>query len=273
MARVGVVIAAYNAAETIDEALESLLNQEYEDWEALIVDDASTDNTAERVRPYLRDQRLRYVRNSANRGPGASRNFAMETLQTELIAPLDADDICMPTRFARQVAVFDNNPHLTLVGAQMAVFGDWGGPEESSRWPLTNSEIREELATKMAVAHGTSMYKREAALAVGGYDDALRRAQDLALMLRLRDAEAVFAALPSVELLYRTQRPVSLGYVIRSGHGGYLARQRIQSPGTDTRLPPGRRILIDLRSVVTWGRLTVKKRSGLRFLPRKRKPQ
>jgi glycosyltransferase involved in cell wall biosynthesis len=255
MARVGVVIAAFDSADTIAAALDSLLRQEFVDWEALVVDDHSSDGTVERVRDFD-DPRIRLVVNETNVGSGASRNRALASLDTELIAVLDADDICAPTRLGAQVAAFDADPQLTVLGAQIADFGAWGGPEVSYRWPTSDAEIRAQLRTRMSIAHCVAMYRRDAVMDVGGYDERLRRAQDFALMLRLGDVK--FAALPTVELLYRTVRPLPLGYVVRSGRGAYLARSWNQ-PGTAQRpLSRGRTLAVDLRSTVTWARRRVR---------------
>jgi glycosyltransferase involved in cell wall biosynthesis len=250
-----VVVAAFNSADTIGAALESLLRQEFEDREAVVVDDASSDATAERVREF-HDPRIRLIVNETNAGSGASRNRAIAALDTELVAVLDADDICEPTRFAAQVAAFDADPQLTVLGAQVADFGTWGGPEVSFAWPTSDADIRARMRTRMSIAHCAAMYRRDAVLAVGGYDERLRRAQDFALMLRLGDVK--FGALPSVELLYRTVRPLPLGYVIRSGRGAYLARLWNQHGTTERPLSRGRALAIDLRSTATWARRRVR---------------
>ncbi len=262
MARVGVVIAAYNSADTIVDALNSLVGQHYTDWEAVVVDDASSDDTVERVRRFD-DPRIRLLVNERNVGSGASRNRALASLDTELVAVLDADDICTPTRFAVQVAAFDADPELTVLGAQVADFGSWGGPEVSFAWPTADDEIRARLRTRMSIAHCVAMYRRAAVMAVGGYDERLRRAQDFALMLRLGDVK--FGALPSVELLYRTVRPLPLGYVLRSGRGAHLARRWNQPGGADRPLSRGERLAVDIRSSVTWARRRLRE-----SLPRRR---
>ncbi len=260
MSTVGVVIAAHNSEATIAEALRSLLNQDHSDWQAVIVDDASTDNTIAEIEPFLADTRFRLLRNQENLGSGASRNLALQALDTELVAVLDADDICRPTRLSRQSQAFEQNPALTVLGAQVAEFGEWGGPEVSKRWPVTHAEIADSLASRMSVAHCAVMYRRLDVLSAGGYDARLRRAQDLALMLRLTNAN--FAALESVEVLYRTERPISLGYAIRSGRGGYLARYWHQA-GDDAPLPSSWRLrLVDGRSIITWARRAMKERMG-----------
>lgn len=101
MPQVSVVIAAYNAAPYIAQAIESVQAQTLTDWEMIVVDDASTDNTSEMVCGYLSDSRIRLLSNPKNLGPGGARNQALKVAQGEWIAVLDADDWYEPTRLER----------------------------------------------------------------------------------------------------------------------------------------------------------------------------
>ena len=252
MAKVSVIIAAYNAAGTVADCLDSLIQQSLSDWEAILVDDASTDSTAVVVERYLTDPRILYVRLRHNVGSGAARNIALAKATSDLVAVLDADDIALPGRLERQYEEFLADPDLVVLGAQVAEFGLWGGPQVRNR-PTDGAELERLLrAGKMPIAHNASMYRRSAVLAVGGYDEACRRAQDFALLRRLggRGVRAIDAVL----LLYRTERPVSFRYVVMSGRYGRLARRRTSGPrGAKARyrgLPWS--LTTDARSAVTW---------------------
>ncbi|MDM7461867.1 MAG: glycosyltransferase family 2 protein [bacterium] len=98
MPTVSVITAAYNAAPYIAQAIESVQAQTLTDWELIIVDDASTDQTVAVVEPYLRDARVHLLQHTENRGPSAGRNRALELAQGEWIAILDADDWFEPNR-------------------------------------------------------------------------------------------------------------------------------------------------------------------------------
>ncbi len=98
MPTVSVITTAYNAAPYIAQAIESVQAQTHKDWELIIVDDASTDETVSVVRGYLNDSRVRLLQNSENRGPAGGRNRALEAAQGEWIAILDADDWYEPAR-------------------------------------------------------------------------------------------------------------------------------------------------------------------------------
>lgn len=118
---VSVVMAAYNGAALIGETLASLSAQTMPDFEVLVVDDRSTDTTREVVRAWP-DPRVRLIEAAENGGPVRARNLAMAAARGRYIAGLDQDDICLPTRFARQVAYLDANPRTTMVAATASVF-------------------------------------------------------------------------------------------------------------------------------------------------------
>lgn len=101
MPTVSIITAAYNAASYIAQAIESAQAQTLKDWEMIIVDDASTDQTVAVVEPYLRDARIHLLQHTENRGPSVGRNRALELAQGEWIAILDADDWFEPNRLER----------------------------------------------------------------------------------------------------------------------------------------------------------------------------
>lgn len=112
---VSVIIPAYNGAALIGETLASLTTQTLTDWEAIVVDDCSTDNTREVVAAFP-DPRVRLVLNERNSGPVRTRNRAAAEARGRYIAALDQDDLCQPERFARQVALLDAYPGIALLG-------------------------------------------------------------------------------------------------------------------------------------------------------------
>ncbi|MES2336698.1 MAG: glycosyltransferase [Pseudomonadota bacterium] len=118
---VSVVMAAYNGAHLIEETLASLAAQTFGDFEVLVVDDCSTDATRDVVRGWS-DPRVRLIAAPVNGGPVRARNLAFAQARGRYIAGLDQDDICLPTRFARQVAYLDSHPQVTMVAAAARVF-------------------------------------------------------------------------------------------------------------------------------------------------------
>ena len=119
--RVTVFIPVYNAQAYIAEAIESVLAQTYSDFELLVIDDGSTDETASVICTFMYDPRIRVVSHIRNLGQPHTRNYGLELASGEYIAFLDADDRCVPERIERQVTYLDTHTDIDGVGSWM----DW----------------------------------------------------------------------------------------------------------------------------------------------------
>lgn len=106
---VSVIMPSWNTANYIADSIQSVLDQTYENWELLIVDDCSTDNTDQVVKPFLSDPRIRYFKNEYNCGAALTRNKALREAQGEWIAFLDSDDLWMPEKLERQIRFMTQN--------------------------------------------------------------------------------------------------------------------------------------------------------------------
>ncbi len=106
---VSIIMPSYNTAQFIAESIRSVLAQEYKDWELLIVDDRSTDDTDTVVKPYLRDSRIKYFKNQKNSGAAVSRNRALREAKGKWIAFLDSDDLWMPEKLKKQICFMEKN--------------------------------------------------------------------------------------------------------------------------------------------------------------------
>lgn len=106
---VSIVMPSYNTGRFIKETIESVLAQSYRNWELIIVDDCSTDNTDEMVNPYLDDNRIRFIKNSTNSGAAVSRNRALREANGKWIAFLDSDDLWEPEKLEMQISFMQSN--------------------------------------------------------------------------------------------------------------------------------------------------------------------
>lgn len=140
---ISVVMAAYNGAGLIGETLDSLRAQTFADFEVIVVDDCSTDDTLDVLRA-CPDPRLRIIAATHNAGPVRSRNRAFMKARGRYVAGLDQDDICLPERFARQVAYLDANPDIVLLGAAAAILEN-GTVSSSIKSPVTTPRLIEWL--------------------------------------------------------------------------------------------------------------------------------
>src|SRR5260221_3579591 len=110
-----VLMPAYNAERFIESTVKSVLGQTFENFEFLVVDDCSTDSTSQ-ILSNVKDPRIRVLRNEKNLGIVGSLNRAASEACGNYIARIDADDLCFPTRFAKQIRFLDRNPEICLLG-------------------------------------------------------------------------------------------------------------------------------------------------------------
>jgi hypothetical protein len=198
---VSVVVPTYNAAPYVREALASVLAQDFTEFELLVIDDGSTDGTAAVLQEFAADPRVRLLRNERNMGLIATLHRAYGKCSAPLIARMDSDDVCEPTRFRRQVQFLRSHPDVSLVGGAIRFFGNVA-PNVFS-FPLTHEGIRPAMLFYCPLAHPALMFRRE--LVASGllrYDDAFKHAEDYHLWSRLL-LKARAANLPEVVLHYR----------------------------------------------------------------------
>ena len=167
--RVTVLMAVYNGERFLRPAIESILNQTFTDYELLIVDDASTDSTPAVIRSY-QDPRIRVIHNERNVGARVSRNLGLQNARGEYVAVLDADDVAYPQRLVEQVVFLDAHPEIALLGSAYDSIDECGDRLQTLYQPTESLIIRWTLLFRNCIAHSTVMYRREAALQVGGYD-------------------------------------------------------------------------------------------------------
>jgi glycosyltransferase involved in cell wall biosynthesis len=126
---VSIIMPSYGTAYFIAESIESVQAQSYTNWELIIVDDCSKDNTDEVVKPFLSDQRIRYLKNEKNSGAAVSRNRALREAKGRWIAFLDSDDLWMPDKLEKQISFMEkNNYHFSYTNyAEIDVDGKRNG--------------------------------------------------------------------------------------------------------------------------------------------------
>lgn len=117
------LMTTFNSSDYVCQAIDSVLSQTYQNFQLLIVDDASTDSTCQLIENYS-DPRIRLIRQSKNLGVGATLNYALQFIESEYVAKIDADDLCMPQRFEKQLAYLEANPELSFVKSYFTYFTD-----------------------------------------------------------------------------------------------------------------------------------------------------
>jgi hypothetical protein len=200
--RVSVVLPVYNAERFVGEAIDSILGQTLADFELIVIDDGSTDDTprilADRV---SRDPRIRLIARE-NRGLTPTLNEGLEGARGPFVAIMNADDIALPERLERQVAFLDTHPAVAAVGSQTRLMLADGTPGPSVSLPQTPADVRRFLPKASPLAHPAVMFRRAAVVEVRGYRPQIEPAEDYDLWLRLADRHEL-ANLPNVLLHYR----------------------------------------------------------------------
>ena len=199
MPRVSVIIPTYNRAALVLEAIGSVLRQSCRDFEVIVCDDGSTDETEARVRAV--GPPVRYLRSRHTGRPGSPRNRGVEAARGELVAFLDDDDLWEADKLARQVDLFDRKPELSVVYTdRRLLFSDRStSPPVASPQATLPGEIFELALRGQFPFLGTAMVRMELLRKVGGFDETLTTAEDLDLWLRLgRIAQAARVPEPLV---------------------------------------------------------------------------
>jgi glycosyltransferase involved in cell wall biosynthesis len=173
---VSVVIPCHNYARFLPEAVSSVLAQTFEDWELVIVDDGSTDNTVEVAEGLIArhpGKRISLLQ-QANAGVSAARNTGIEAAAGRYILPLDADDMIAPTMLEKTVAVLDSDPEVAIASTDVFTFTDDDLPPQVMPLPAYSRE----LLLQRLIMFYCSLYRREAWQTVGGYDENMRAGED-----------------------------------------------------------------------------------------------
>lgn len=201
--RISVLLPVYNAERYVAEAVASILAQTRGDFELLVIDDGSTDRSPEILAEFARrDPRVRFQRQE-NAGYLQALNRMLAEAQGEYVARMDADDVALPERFARQAAFLQQHPEYVVVGSAVANIDEDGDEFCIQPLPQDHAELEAGLLRgRCGICHPAAMIRRDALLAVGGYRQECYGAEDQDLWLRLSERGRL-ANLPEVLLKYR----------------------------------------------------------------------
>lgn len=185
--KISIIMGVYNCASTIDESIQSVLNQTYTDWEFVICDDGSSDSTLEIVKEYAKQypDRFLVIKNEKNIGLNATLNKCLEIANGDYIARQDGDDISDITRFQKEVDFLDAHQEYAFVSSNMSFFdrnGIWG------EWKNPEKPEKQDFAKKSpCFCHAPCMVRKKAFLDVGGYTEKDRylRCEDINLWYKL----------------------------------------------------------------------------------------
>ena len=204
-----VILPAYNAENFITECLESLLNQTFSDFCILAVNDASTDNTGKILEDYAaKDTRLRVYHFSENQGEPAVMQFTMDILKemdVEYVARMDADDVCIPQRFERQIQYLDSHPEIDILGSNAVRFyeGQTRAPKFTNH-PLLDKDIKAHFSLARGnIINPTTMWRHSSIKDLPINYAQTATAPDFHMWVQCALHQKKFANLPEPLLVYR----------------------------------------------------------------------
>ncbi|MGH9386300.1 MAG: glycosyltransferase family 2 protein [Vicinamibacterales bacterium] len=207
--KVSVVIPCYNLGQYLEEAVESVVSQTFQDFEIVIVDDGSTEPATREMLARYDRPRTRVVR-SENRGLPAARNLGIQHSSGPYVCCLDADDKLERTNLEKAVRILDEQPSITFVSHWLKTFGI-----EEVDWTPTECDLRSMLGRNQV--NGAALVRRDAIVAVGGFDESMAHGcEDWNLWLTLLERGFAGTIIPEILFFYR-RRPDSMSRLMMNG--------------------------------------------------------
>lgn len=205
--KVTVLMSVYNGEKYLREAIDSILNQTFRNFEFLIINDGSTDRTAEILESY-NDPRIKIINNERNMGLTKSLNKGLKMARGEYIARMDADDISEPNRLKKQVEFLDMHPSIGVVGINSYIIDESGNILTKMERPTSHEKIIAKILGENQMVHGSLMMRKKLLETRGYYDEEFVLAQDYELLLRL---SSITKLANLSEQLHRWRRDTSRG--------------------------------------------------------------
>ncbi|WP_313516559.1 glycosyltransferase family A protein [Pseudomonas sp.] len=219
---VSVLVPCYNYANFVGEALTSVLDQDYPNFELIVVDDGSTDDSAsviertiEALKLGSRAHRVLFLKQE-NQGVSAALNTALALAEGEFVATFDADDIMPQGRLAVQAAYMSEHPEVGCLGGVAIRIDEQGAllPKKDKKREIRRYDFDRALSEALVVGGNIAVYRRDAMMAAGGYDPAIR-VQDFQMTLKIAHEGYFVDILPEIVTLYR-KHPDSLSKQYKS---------------------------------------------------------
>lgn len=188
---VSVTVLNYNYARFLPTCLDSILQQSFRDFEVIVINDHSTDNSLEVIAPYLRDPRVRLINHEHNKGFVASLIEGMQESRGTYLSVISADDwVVAPHAFARQVEVLEQNPRVVMAFSAYGLYADeqtlnFVSRAASHSYVRDGKEVLTDFLLKGYPQHSGTMIRKSAYEAIGGYDPTLRWSLDAQMWLGL----------------------------------------------------------------------------------------
>lgn len=201
--KISVIMPFYNAEEFLDESINSILNQTFREFELIIINDASSDNSDKIVKKYLKDKRIKYFKNQKNNGIVYNLNHGLKIAKAKIIARMDGDDVSHLNRFQVQYEYLIKHPDIALVGTFAKKIDQKGRVISDIRKPIQSEEIKKRCLIYNPVVHAAAMFRKKIVKKIGGYHNKWLYIEDQDLQLRLIFSGYKLINLPLFYYFYR----------------------------------------------------------------------
>lgn len=202
MPAISIIMPVYNGGKYLIEAVDSILNQTFSDFELIIIEDASSDLSYSILKKY-KDSRIILIRNNENLGITKSLNRGLNKAKGKYIARMDADDVSLPNRLKRQFEVLEENPNIGVVGTFAKSIDENGIELNLMNLPKDDIDIKSCLFWGNQIIHPSVMIRKEVLISNNiKYDETFNSSQDYKLWIDLMDKTS-FHNLPEMHLKYR----------------------------------------------------------------------
>jgi glycosyltransferase involved in cell wall biosynthesis len=190
--QITVLMPVYNGSEYLKQSIEGILTQTYRDFEFLIIDDSSQDNSWSIIKEYQSmDNRIQAIRNDINLGLTKTLNKGMLLAQGKYIARQDHDDISLPERLEKEITFLNAHENVVLVGTHCHYIDHTGKRFSSWTPPVDDASIKKELLKGSAFCHGSVLFRKSLLKTVGFYREQIKYAEDYDYWLRISEKHAV----------------------------------------------------------------------------------
>lgn len=214
---VSVILPAYNCGRFLKEAVESVLHQTFSNFELIILNDGSTDDT-ETIIHLIKDKRIVYVKNDENKGLVYTLNRGIDLARGGYIARMDGDDICLPERFENQKTYLDQNKNTAAVASTIVFINENGtktGEWKIDQHTISNDQIRKIMPYENCIAHPSVMIRSEI-LKVFQYKPCQKNIEDYDLWLRMLNRGLYISKIDKPLLLYRIHQTSVTGSFLKN---------------------------------------------------------
>ena len=201
---ISIIMSVYNGEQFLNESIKSILNQTYTDFEFIITNDCSTDNSKDIIQEFAKkDSRIKFIDNKKNLGLAQSLNNMIKISKAKYIARMDADDIALQNRFEKQMKIIQNNPDIDVVFTGTMLIDKFGNDICRSWKPKSIKKILQDLQYNNYIPHPSIIIKKLTLAEFDNYDTKFGTGQDRDLWIKMRDKRVKFYYLREILLKYR----------------------------------------------------------------------